>query len=311
VIKKGGTVAFPTETVYGLGADALNEKAVLKIFKAKNRPADNPLIVHVCSIKQAEAISFFTPESRKLAKKFWPGPLTMLLYKKDIVPYSTTAGSDKVAVRMPSNKIALALIRKSNTPIAAPSANTSTKPSPTSAAHVKEDINNKIDIIIDGGTTKFGLESTIINMTSKVPTILRPGPYSIEDLNKTAKIIFPRTKNIPIVPGMKYRHYAPKTKMVAVGKAVIAKKAKEISKNTKVCVICSDEISKKIPANIKIIKLGSESSMNDIAKNLFSSFRKLDSENVDICLIQKFKNKGLGRAVMNRISKASSSNQNK
>ncbi|MBA3044359.1 threonylcarbamoyl-AMP synthase, partial [archaeon] len=239
IIKKGGTVAFPTETVYGLGANALNTKAVLKIFKAKNRPQDNPLIVHIDDRKEiyrlAESVS---KKVEKLINKFWPDPLTLLLKKSKIVPYAVTGGLDTVAIRMPAHPVALALIKESETPIAAPSANLAGRPSPTAAEHVLEDLSGRIDAVIDGGKTRVGVESTILDMTGKYPTILRPGGVTAEELRKVlgvvrvhklAKAEMKIENAVTLAPGMKYRHYAPKTKMILFEgkKKEIVKKIRE------------------------------------------------------------------------------------
>ncbi|NMA48987.1 MAG: threonylcarbamoyl-AMP synthase, partial [Tissierellia bacterium] len=228
IVRAGGTVVFPTETVYGLGANGLNEEAVMKIFKAKGRPADNPLILHIYSIGHVEALVKNIPETaEKCMEAFWPGPLTILFKKSSKVPKIITAGLDTVAIRMPKNNIALELIKEANIPIAAPSANVSGRPSPTSAKHVIDDLDGKVDMIIDGGDTGIGIESTVLDLSGDIPVILRPGAVTIEDLKK----IIPNVKfdpstsfdagtsqedeNIfPKSPGQKYRHYAPKAEMI-------------------------------------------------------------------------------------------------
>ncbi len=223
IIRNGGLVAFPTETVYGLGADALNSKAVKKIFNAKKRPANDPIIVHVYSTKQVKKISEEIPNNAEtLMKKFWPGPLTLILKKSKIVPKEVTSGLDTVAVRMPSHPVARALIRFAKTPIAAPSANLFGKTSPTKAVHVKDDLNGRIDVILDGGSTNIGVESTVLDLTSRVPTLLRPGGINLEELRKIlGKVqVHPTAKaekrKIKVMksPGMMYRHYAPNADVV-------------------------------------------------------------------------------------------------
>ncbi|MEK6958364.1 MAG: L-threonylcarbamoyladenylate synthase, partial [archaeon] len=228
IIRKGGLVAFPTETVYGLGANAFNTEAVRKIFRAKGRPFDDPLIVHVCSEKQvyelAEEVAF---EAKVLMDKFWPGPLTIVMRKSKKVPAITTANLGTVAIRMPKNRIACALIRKAGVPIAAPSANTFSRPSPTTAGHVLADLKGKIPLILDGGTTRIGIESTVIDLSGKKPVLLRPGAVTLEQLQKTiGKVqVHGAVKSTPgknkkkifaLAPGMKYRHYAPKAKVILV-----------------------------------------------------------------------------------------------
>ena len=222
ILKNGGLVAFPTETVYGLGANALNEEAAKKIYAAKGRPSDNPLIAHISCMEELPAIVKEIPEAgRKLAEKYWPGPLTMIFPKKDIVPYGTTGGLDTVAVRMPVDPVANCLIHLAGVPIAAPSANTSGRPSPTKAEHVIEDMDGKIEMIIDGGAVGIGVESTIVDVSGEIPTLLRPGAITIEMLRETLGqvdidpvILGPVSGDIkPKAPGMKYRHYAPKADM--------------------------------------------------------------------------------------------------
>lgn len=219
ILHAGDMVAFPTETVYGLGADALDEKASKKIYAAKGRPSDNPLIVHVANEQQILPLVKEIPESaRKLMKAFWPGPLTIIFNKSDVVPYGTTGGLDTVAIRMPNHKVALTLIEESNIPIAAPSANTSGRPSPTTAMHVMDDLNGKISMVIDGGAVGIGIESTIVDVTGDIPMILRPGYINKKMLEEVVgevtidkAILGPVSPDLkPKAPGMKYKHYAPK-----------------------------------------------------------------------------------------------------
>jgi len=316
IIKKGGLVAFPTETVYGLGANALNAKAVLKIFKAKKRPLDNPIIVHIARKKDIYKVAKEVPKkAEKLIKKFWPGPLTLVLKKSEKIPYEVTAGLETVCVRMPSHPIALALIKKSK-PIAAPSANLAGRPSPTRAEHVLQDLKGKIDAIIDGGETKIGLESTILDLTSKIPTILRPGGISYEELKKAlgkvkihklAKAEMETGKIIAFSPGMKYRHYAPKAKMILVeGKKekVIKKIQKLIKKfkNKKIGVLSFSGY----PYKTKTKYLGKN--LKKAAKKLFSALREFDKEKVDIIIAEGCSTKGIGLAIINRLRKASGYN---
>lgn len=225
VLREGGLVAFPTETVYGLGANALDEEAAKKIYAAKGRPSDNPLIAHIADFKDIEPLVKEIPEAgRKLMEAYWPGPLTMIFRKSDIVPYGTTGGLDTVAIRMPSDKTANRLIALAGVPVAAPSANTSGRPSPTTADHVWEDMNGKIEMIIDGGPVGIGVESTIVDVTEEVPVVLRPGAITMEmlkgllgEVKIDPAIVGPMRADLhPKAPGMKYRHYAPKADMTLV-----------------------------------------------------------------------------------------------
>ncbi len=311
VIKKGGLVAFPTETVYGLGGDALNPEAAVKVFKAKNRPMDNPLIVHISDLDQLFEVARNIPDHvLEVAQKVWPGPLTFVLPKTDKVPKETTGGLDTVAVRMPAHPIALQLIRESGVPIAAPSANLATRPSPTRAEDVIDDLDDKVDVIIDGGETFFGVESTIINVTVDPPVLLRPGPFTVEELEKLfGKIVVPeeiRTGGfkVALAPGMKYKHYAPRKKMLLVENMSIFREVVEtLRKKYKVAVLCSTEMASMFD-DPKII-LGSEKNLYEVAKNLFASFRKLDTLDVDLGVLQSFPETGIGLAIMNRARKAS------
>lgn len=314
VIKKGGLVAFPTETVYGLGGNALDANAAEKIYKVKQRPIDNPLIIHIQKIDQIfEVAADVSEEIINIAKKIWPGPITFVLKRNKVVPKITCGGRDTVAVRMPAHPIALALIERSGVPIAAPSANLAGKPSPTKAEHVIEDLGDKIDIVIDGGETFFGVESTIIDVTKKPPVLLRPGPFTVEELNRLfGEIIVPEEVRglsdfkEPIAPGMKYKHYAPNTKLLVVNdKSLLKPVIEEIKRRgLRVAILCSKEVSKEVENEYKII-LGSEENLYEVAKNLFDSFRKLDKLNVDLGIIQSFPERGIGLAIMNRIRKAS------
>ncbi len=322
IIKKGELVAMPTETVYGLGADALSSQAAKKIYRAKGRPSDNPLIVHVADMEHVEMVAADVPEAaRRLAKEYWPGPLTMIFNKTDLVPYETTGGLDTVAVRMPNHNVALALIKLSGGFIAAPSANVSGKPSPTEARHVQEDLNGRIPMILDSGAVGIGLESTIIDFTEETPTILRPGYITksmaekiIGNVCADGAMIAIDSRDKPKAPGMKYRHYAPKAPITVVmgdSDAVvdrinsIADTASKSGK--KVGVICSEETLLTYYAD-EIIPLGSKGDELSVAKNLFSVFRKMDERNVDVIYSESFKPEGLGAAIMNRLLKAAGQN---
>lgn len=303
----GKLVAFPTETVYGLGANAFDHKAISQIFKVKGRPQDNPLIVHISDISQVEQLAKnFPKDAQKLTKEFWPGPLTIVLKKRKIVPEIVTAGLDSVAIRMPENKIALELIRQSKVPIVAPSANISGKPSPTRASHVIDDIFGKVDYIIDGGNCKIGIESTVIDFTSKVPTILRPGYITKEDIKKVigkVEISKPKTKDAPKAPGMKYKHYSPKAKVILVNhnKNFLReiKIIKQENPNKKIGIISYSFDLKG--NNVKFLNSNSKI----YAQKLFSYFRSFDKDNTDIIIAQGIKEDKLGNAIMNRLKKAS------
>lgn len=318
IIAKGGIVAFPTETVYGLGANALNEEAVNKIFIAKGRPQDNPLIIHVASKDISNLVKDVPIVARKLIEKFWPGPLTIILEKKDIVPFATSAGLNTIGVRMPSSDIALKLIELSGKPIAAPSANISGRPSPTEVERCIYDLNGKVDYIIGGESSNIGVESTIVDCTVNPPIVLRPGGITIEMLKEVDNNIEidralkekPREDLKPKAPGMKYRHYAPKAKLKIIRgnneKSVeIIRKMIEnyIEKNKSVAVLTTDENINKFNKG-KIISLGSRENLDEIARNLFESLRKCDDLGVEYILCQGFDEKGVGLAIMNRLNKA-------
>ncbi|NJE10767.1 L-threonylcarbamoyladenylate synthase [Thermococcus sp. MAR1] len=306
----GRLVAFPTETVYGLGADALNENAVRRIFEAKGRPADNPLIVHIAEFDDLKKLAEEVPrEAKLLAERFWPGPLTMVLPKRGEVPYVTTGGLDTVAVRMPAHPIALALI-KASTPIAAPSANISGKPSPTLAEHVIDDFYGRIECIIDGGETKIGVESTVIDLSSERPTLLRPGGLPLEEIEKVIGEveIHPavRGKLVDVArsPGMKYRHYSPSAQVIVVeGKRENVKgKIAELvevyrSKGLRVGVMATEEYEAD-----EFFHLGKTE--EEVARNLFRALRELDKRGVDVIIAEGIEERGLGFAVMNRLRKA-------
>ncbi len=324
IIKNGGLVAFPTETVYGLGADGLNPKAVKKIYQAKGRPSDNPLILHISSIDELyPLIKTINPLAKELINVFWPGPLTIIFEKSEIVPLSITSGLDTVAIRFPVNKIARAIIKKSKTPIAAPSANSSGKPSPTRASHVKFDLDGKIDMIIDGGACEVGLESTVIDVTQNIPTILRPGAITKEmiesvvgkiDIDK-AIIGKPDTNLKPKAPGMKYKHYSPKAKIIIVdGKQEnviktindFAKQAE--SENKKIGIMATTQTKNLYDSSFEIFDVGDRNNLSAIASNLFKMFRKFDFLNVDIVYAESFEENNLGLAIMNRLKKAAGYN---
>lgn len=323
-IKNGGLVAFPTETVYGLGADALNPKAVRNLFRAKKRPLDNPPIVHVGDFQDVYRLATEVPEkAERLMEVFWPGPLTLIFKRSKIVPDVTVAGLDTIAVRMPRHNVALALIRESGCPLAAPSANLAGKPSPTTAEHVLEDLNGRIDAVLDAGPTRIGVESTVLDLTVDPPQILRPGGTPLEALKRVlGKVelhpVAVAEKEIAIEkarsPGMKHRHYAPKAEVVVVeGElAAVAKKVAELTdfyrrRKLKVGVLATDETAASYRADV-VKSLGSRSSLNAIAKNLFKLLREFDLEGVDVIIAEGVPTEGLGLAVMNRLRKASGYN---
>ncbi len=318
VIRAGGLVAFPTETVYGLGGDAFNAESSAKIYAAKGRPSDNPLIVHIAEMEDLRRVAARIPEAAfKLAERFWPGPLTMIFEKADAVPHTTTGGLDTVAVRMPSNKIARALIKASERYIAAPSANLSGKPSPTQAKYVIEDLSGRVDMIIDGGVSDIGLESTIIDLTGDTPTILRPGYVTEEMLREvtgsvdTDRTIIEGSSDLaPKAPGMKYRHYAPKGSLVIVEGteqqvvAYINGQLKEHGRaGRKTGVIAADETAGKYCAD-SVKRVGSRSDEEAVAKHLFRVLREFDDENVQMIYAEAFESTGIGCAIMNRLLKA-------
>ncbi|MCQ6963106.1 L-threonylcarbamoyladenylate synthase [Methanolobus chelungpuianus] len=321
IINRGGLVAFPTETVYGLGADALDAKAVRAIFEAKGRPADNPLIVHVASKEQCSALARNIPgKAFALMDEFWPGPLTLILDRTEIVPDVTTGGLDTVALRMPDNEIALGLIMVSGKPLAAPSANLSGKPSPTNARHVIEDLADRIDAVIDGGNVKVGLESTVIDMTLEVPAILRPGGISREDIERVigAVVIGYEDKvhsgsAVVRSPGMKYTHYAPDAAVTLIEgeHEMVISRIQELLEDSpsgqlRIGLLLTDEGNKMI-SHADQLALGSKDSPGEIALNLFSGLRYLDSKGVDLILVDgSFSHLGIGAAVSNRIRKAAS-----
>jgi L-threonylcarbamoyladenylate synthase len=323
-IRRGGLVAFPTETVYGLGADALNAEAVLALFEAKKRPLDNPPIVHVCHSRHVNRLVKRVPsEAERLIEEFWPGPLTLIFRRSKMVPDVTVAGLDTIAIRMPRHNVALALIRESNCPISAPSANLAGKPSPTSATHVLHDLNGRIDAVLDAGPTSIGVESTVLDLTVHPPQVLRPGGTPFESLKKalgkvelnpvvTADRPFPVEKAHS--PGVKHKHYAPDADMVVVeGKLpAIVKKVNDLTRfyrvrgNT-VGVLGTDETANRYYADV-VKSLGSRSDLAGIARNLFKLLREFDVEKVDVIIAEGFPADGLGLAVMNRLRKAAGYN---
>ena len=320
IIRAGGLVAFPTETVYGLGGDALNPAASEKIYAAKGRPSDNPLIVHIADMEHLVPIVRELPDKAvMLAESWWPGPLTMIFNKTDMIPDETSGGLPTVAVRMPNHPAALALIRAAGGYIAAPSANTSGRPSPTTAQHVAEDLSGKIDMILDSGPVRIGLESTIVDFTEEVPVLLRPGYINIEMLRKILGEVLVDPGILdgaaemgvrPKAPGMRYRHYAPKAALTIVEgprESVTVKinelAAKAIGEGKKVGVIAADDTAPCYHASI-VKDIGDRNTDKEIAQHLFSVLREFDAENVDIIYSESFDTPRMGQAIMNRLLKA-------
>ena len=319
IIREGGLVAFPTETVYGLGGNALDPEASGKIYAAKGRPSDNPLIVHIADMSALEPIAAEIPEqARKLAQKFWPGPLTMVFRKTDLVPMATTGGLDTVAVRMPDNEIALELIRAGGGYIAAPSANTSGRPSPTKASHVMDDLEGKIECVIDGGPVGIGVESTIVDLTEGAPVILRPGYINQQMLEDALKVEVTIDKGLtandpsihPKAPGMKYRHYAPKAGLVIVeGKAeavvekISALTEVDVKEGKKVGIIATNETAGLYRQGL-VKSAGTREDEITISQRLYSILREFDDMDVDRIYSEAFETPQLGQAIMNRLIKA-------
>ncbi len=316
ILRQGGLVVFPTETVYGLGANALDKNAVKGIFEAKGRPQDNPLIVHISKMKDIEKLVQKIPSvAEKLMDKFWPGPLTIILKKKDIIPNETSAGLDSIGIRMPSNKIAMKLISMAGVPIAAPSANLSGKPSPTDVETCIEDLDGKVNIILGGDNSEVGVESTVIDCTINPPCILRPGGITLEMLKEVDSNIYidpaimkkPDKDLKPKAPGMKYRHYAPKAplKIIKGDLNKTIEKINEMVQNyidaqKKVGIIATDETIDNYKKG-DVVSIGSRKDLNTIAHNLFYVLRSFDEKNVDLILSEAFEEKDMGVAIMNRL----------
>lgn len=329
VIRAGGTVAFPTETVYGLGANGLDEAAVRRIFAAKGRPADNPLILHIADFADLAPLVRAVPtEARALAEAFWPGPLTLVLARSERVPAAVSAGLPTVAVRMPSHPVAAALIRAAGVPIAAPSANRSGRPSPTTAQHVLDDLGDRIDLIIDGGPTAVGVESTVLDLTCDPPALLRPGGVTLEML---AEIIGPVTiapgatadpregvVSRPRSPGMKYRHYAPAAPLTlvegesdAVAAQVRRLLAAELAAGRRAAALASDELAAELrrqfaerTARPIVTALGPRDDAAQMAANLYARLRELDEAGAEVIVAEGFSDRGMGLALMNRLRRA-------
>ncbi len=321
ILKKGGLVAFPTETVYGLGADALNEEAVGKIFKVKERPPDNPLIVHVAHVEMIEQLAYNIPkEVYILGERFWPGPLTLVLSKKASVPDITTGGISSVAVRIPAHPTAQSLLRIVGIPLAAPSANLSGRPSPTTAEHVMHDLAGRIEAVLDGGECAVGVESTVLSLLSNPPALLRPGGVTLEMLQESldAKVIDLSvddgeefSKGAPPAPGMKYRHYATNAPLYLV-------EGEETARWRQMDVLAEHFTLQGIRVGMLIFQesleflntpfveiLGSREEHSTVAKRLFDALRKLDNMEVEVIIAEGLEDRDMGKAVMNRLRKAS------
>ena len=319
ILKEGGLVAFPTETVYGLGGNALDPMASMKIYAAKGRPSDNPLIVHIAELDKLDEIVTEVPEKAWiLAEKYWPGPLTMILPKADIVPRETTGGLDSVAVRFPSDPVAQALIRAAGGFVAAPSANTSGRPSPTMASHVEEDLGDAVDMILDGGPVGIGLESTIVDFTEEIPVVLRPGYISLEMLQETLGcevrmdrgLLITDSSVHPKAPGMKYRHYAPKADLAiiegpedAVIRYISRAAASAEAEGKKTGIIAADETAPLYRQGI-VRSIGSRQDEEEIARHLYGVLRDFDSDGADVIYSEAFYTPRMGQAIMNRLLKA-------
>lgn len=318
ILKSGGLVAFPTETVYGLGGDALNPKASEKIYSAKGRPSDNPLIVHIADTASVwELAAEVSTQAQMLMEAFWPGPLTIIFKKKDIVPHETTGGLETVAIRMPSHPAAMKLIKDSGVYIAAPSANLSGRPSPTTAAHVEEDLSGRIDMILDGGPVGIGIESTIVDVTGERPTILRPGYISADMIKNILGdvMIDPALESVdmkvrPKAPGMKYTHYAPKGKLTIIEgeREKVAAKIAELvackqAEGYKTAVLCDTE-NMSLYSCENVLDAGSKKNEITVSSSLYRLLRLCDDIGADYIYSESFREGDMGYAIMNRLIKA-------
>lgn len=330
ILRAGGLVAFPTETVYGLGANARDGAAAGKIFAAKGRPLDNPLIVHLAGPEGVTGVAAnLPPVAQALMKAYWPGPLTLVLPAAGLLPPEVTAGLDTVAVRMPDHPVALALIKAAGLPVAAPSANISGRPSPTTAAHVLHDLGGRIDVILDGGPTSLGMESTVLDVTGEIPLILRPGSITPAQIKKIAGAVEIDTavfaaghgmhsdgmhasnkNDRPRAPGVKYKHYAPRASLVlvegdpeAVGKRLRQMADKYIHKGLRTGILCADETKDAYPGG-ELVHWGRRGDIQSMAAGLYRALRILDSRGVDIILVEGMADQELGLAVMNRLRQA-------
>ncbi len=316
VIRRGGLVAFPTETVYGLGADALDENAAKKIYAAKGRPSDNPLIVHLADASEAERYCRTNELFRRLADAFCPGPLTMILPKRDCIPYTVTGGLETVGIRIPSNPVAHELIRLSGVPIAAPSANLSGKPSPTEFCHIERDLDGRADVLIDGGPCTVGVESTIVKIDDGKISLLRPGGITLEMLREISPDIYVdrcvteklREGTRPLAPGMMYRHYAPDAPLVILDGADEAfyRYVTEKRESGEACgVLCFDEDMDRLSGFSQVQSIGARTDGEEHARRLFECLRRFDGSGVEVIYARMPDRSGIGLAVFNRLIKAS------
>ena len=313
ILRKGGLVAFPTETVYGLGGDAFNPESSRKIYAAKGRPSDNPLIVHICRIEDLEKVALqVTPEALRLAEAFWPGPLTMIMKRTDVIPNEVSAGLDTVAIRFPSHPVAQEIIRAANTPLAAPSANLSGSPSPTTARHVLNDMDGKIDAVLDGGASEVGVESTVITLAAGVPRVLRPGGVTVEELRGVLgevevddAVLHQLKEGVAAAsPGMKYKHYAPKANVILLKGAddeyieyVNARAGDDV------CALCCDE--DLLSLKVKTVSLGRRGDYLTHARHLFDCLRGIDENKTVLTVYSRLPStEGVGLAVYNRLIRA-------
>ncbi len=314
LLRQGELVAFPTETVYGLGANALDATAVAKIYAAKGRPSDNPLIVHIADEADAEPLAVVSPLAKELMAAFWPGPLTLVLPARNIVPKVVTGGLDTVGIRMPAHPAALLMLREAGVPIAAPSANISGRPSPTTADHVIEDLSGKIPLIIDGGAAISGLESTVLDLSSPIPAILRPGVITAEALAPFIPGISEETRlpdgGIARAPGMKYRHYAPKAPVILcppdrIYQTYCTELERALSAGNispKIAILATMQGLTGLAKAENCFLLGENP--EESAQNLFAALRWTDEINADLVIAESFPEKGIGIALMNRLKKA-------
>lgn len=318
LIQKGQLVAFPTETVYGLGANALDANACAEIFKVKGRPQDNPLIVHVSNFDMVKSVTEdWNEQAKRCAEAFWPGPLTLVLPKTAFIPDTVSAGLGSIGIRMPSHPVALSLIEKAGVPIAAPSANLSGKPSPTNGIHVWKDLRGRIPLVLDGGVCNVGVESTVLDLTGNIPMILRPGGITKEKLEEVlgeVKVDLPSENQAPKAPGMKYRHYAPMGELyllIGEREKILTRMAEAIQKAhsrlKKVGILCTLESASELHSQLPdlLFVLGSEKRPEEVAASLYEGLRLCDEQGIDVILAEGVSKNGLGFAIMNRLEKAS------
>ena len=318
VLRAGGLVAFPTETVYGLGANALDGAALQRIFDAKRRPTSDPIIAHIADTAQlAELAEAIPPLALELAARFWPGPLTLILRRAATVPPLIAEGMDTVAVRMPAHPVARALLAATGVPVGAPSANTFTRPSATTAAHVLEDLDGRIDMVLDGGPTTLGLESTVLDLTGEVPRVLRPGSITLDALRALVPgcELAPRyldTEQATAAPGQLLKHYSPRAAVLLFsGDTPDAARARmrdearaQLAAGQRVGVLVSHEEAPDYPAPIEVVALGARDDLDSVARNLFAGLRRLDALAVDVILVRDFGRTGVGAALWDRLLRA-------